>query len=122
MLLAVKHSSVGAGASRSAPWPTPFQQLPPPCRLTAHLDFNVSRLALGTTQGLVNHDAAVGKAVPLALMARRQQEGTHGRCQAHAHGGHVGADVAHGVKHRHACNRGHICLSGGSENAAYFAL
>jgi hypothetical protein len=31
------------------------------------LDLNVCGLTLGTTQGLMDHDAAVGKAVALAL-------------------------------------------------------
>ena len=75
----------------------------PPRPSPAHLDLNVRCLALGATQGLMDHDAAVGQAVALALVAGRQQEGAHGGGQAHAHGGHVGADVAHGVKHSHAC-------------------
>lgn len=45
------------------------------------LDLNICRLALSTTQGLMDHDAAVGKAVALALgwgghsaAARRHRE------------------------------------------------
>ena len=34
------------------------------------LDLNISGLALGATQGLVDHDAAVGQAVALALRVR----------------------------------------------------
>ena len=89
-------------------------------RQPTHLNLNVCRLALSATKGLVDHDAAVGQAVTLALVARGEQEGTHGGGQAHAHGGHVGADVAHRVKHRHSCTRG-PCTSNDRSTSSYGA-
>ena len=83
--------------------PRPQSPPPHPPSPPAHLDLDVSRLALRATQRLVDHDAAVGQRVALALVAGGQEESTHGGGQAHADGGHVGADVAHRVEHSHAC-------------------
>lgn len=38
------------------------------------------------------------------LLPRSQQERAHGGGQADADRRHIRSDVAHGVKHRHACN------------------
>eukprot|EP00967_Tisochrysis_lutea_P069611 scaffold91537_cov20-Tisochrysis_lutea.AAC.1 len=50
------------------------------------LDLDISGLALGSTQGLVDHDAGVGKAVALALWYRKhkRRQRTCG-CKLHAH-------------------------------------
>jgi len=87
-----------------AAWPAPtmlptfdhhtHKQYQPSSTSSTHLDLNVGGLALGATQGLVDHDAAVGQRVALALVARGQQEGAHRGGQPHAHGGPCGSEVA----------------------------
>lgn len=58
---------------------------PFPCPPTPSLP-PLPHLSAGTTQRLVNHDAAVGHGVPLALPPSTQQESTHGSCQPKAVG------------------------------------
>ena len=62
------------------------------------LDADVTGLALGTAQGLVNHDPRVLQAAALARSTSGEQESTHAGGQANTHGLHVGFDVLHGVE------------------------
>ena len=66
-------------------------------------DLNVGGLTLGTAQGLVDHDLAVGQGDPLALGTGGEQEGTHRGGHTDADGGHVALDEVHGVVDGHAC-------------------
>ena len=50
----------------------------------------------------MDHDARVGHAVPLAPLARAQQERSHGRRKPKAVRLHVGAAQLHGVIDAHA--------------------
>jgi hypothetical protein len=66
------------------------------------LDGDVGGLALEPARGLVHHDPGVGQRVALALGAGAQQELAHRGGEAHADGGHVGADEVHRVVDGHA--------------------
>ena len=59
-------------------------------------------LALRTTEGLVNHYAAVRQSGPLALGAGGQQHGAHGSGHARTDRRDVRRDVLHGVINREA--------------------
>src|SRR5215218_2889010 len=63
----------------------------------AGLDLDVDRLALGPARRLVDQDAGMGQAEPLARGAGGQQHGRGRGGLAHAGGGHVRLDVLHGV-------------------------
>ena len=69
----------------------------------AHLDLHICGLPLRASEGLMDHDAGIGERVPLPLFPCRQQEGTHGRCKAHTHRGHIWPDMPHRVEDCHAC-------------------
>lgn len=87
--------SISQSCSQSASQPACVcvcvsHQVPVECKLVVQdligLDLNVSGLTLGTTQGLMDHDAAVGKAVALALgvhTARRAQHSTAQQSMRH---------------------------------------
>ena len=67
------------------------------------LDLDVGGLASDAAhRRLVDHHARVRQGEPLALGAAREQEGAHGRGEAHVDRGDVGLDVAHRVEHREA--------------------
>ena len=66
-------------------------------------DGHVGGLTLCAAQGLMDHDLAVRQRQTLALLARHHQERAHAGGHADAHGAHVGLDIVHGVKDRHAC-------------------
>ena len=69
-----------------SPSPTPTPTHPPPT----------------CPQG--NPISAAADAAHTHLLPRGQDEGAHGRGHADAAGAYVGADVAHRVKHGHACH------------------
>ena len=55
------------------------------------------RLALGATEGLVDHDSGVGQGQALALGAARQEERPHAGGQPVADGHHIGCHLLHRV-------------------------
>ena len=55
-------------------------------------------MALGTTQGLVNHDPGVLQAAALALGAGTEQESSHACGEADTHRVHIRFDVLHRVE------------------------
>jgi len=65
------------------------------------LNLDICSLALGATQGLVNHYPAVWQAVSLPLLTRGEQEGAHGCGKADTYSRHIWANVTHGVEHSH---------------------
>ncbi len=66
------------------------------------VDLDVRGLALEAAQGLMDHHPGMGQAVPLALGATGEQQCTHARRLADAHGAHRRLDELHGVVDGHA--------------------
>ena len=65
------------------------------------LDPDIACRAAKAARGLMHHDPAVRQGVPLAFLARAQQELTHRCSQTDRDGRHVVGDPPHGVVDRH---------------------
>ena len=67
------------------------------------LNANISRLALGSAQRLVNHDPGVGQAVAFSFCSGSEQDSSHAGGLSDAVGVHLTADVLHRVVNGQAC-------------------
>ena len=66
------------------------------------MDLDIGCLTLKYTKGLMDQHAGVGQCPSLALGSACQEHGAHRRGLPDADGGHVAADVVHGVIDGHA--------------------
>ena len=62
------------------------------------LNPDITGLATGATQGLVNHDPGMLKAAALPFGSSAEQKRSHAGGQTNANGVHIGFDVLHRVK------------------------
>ena len=70
------------------------------------LDLNISSLALGSAEGLVDHNSGVWEGAPLALGPSTEKEGAHTGSGSEADSANITGDVLHGVVDRHASGDG----------------
>mmetsp|Transcript_20055 Transcript_20055/g.41957 ORF Transcript_20055/g.41957 Transcript_20055/m.41957 type:complete len:273 (-) Transcript_20055:80-898(-) len=70
------------------------------------LNFNISRLALGSSQRLMDHDTAVGQGTTLSLGTRSQQKSSHTGSHTKAHSVDIARNILHSIINCHTSRHG----------------